>query len=111
MGMGHIKSAYALWGELPDRQFRMFIYMAMRLPDEIDDPIWFGTQEELAVAIGKSPEEVKERPATVKREVRRMLKSLVDYGALSLERAEAPGRRAEYRLCTSMERWRDFRHR
>ena len=109
--MGHMKQVWAIWGELPDRPFRVLLYMAMRLPDAEESPRWYGSQDELAVAIGDAAAVDGPQRKTVLRRVSTAVAALVDAGALDVLQRAAPGRRPVYELRVSMDQARYSRDR
>jgi len=53
MGAGNVKSAYALYGDLPHAPMRVLLWMALRSMDAATSPTYWGGREELAYALGR----------------------------------------------------------
>ena len=78
MGSQNARAVYARWGDLPDRPFRVLLFMALAAHDDDDPPTcWLGWQA-LAVGLGR----LDESEATA-HAVRRAVGVLVSAGALS----------------------------
>jgi len=53
MGRENADAVFARWVHLPDRSFRLLVYMALRSRDEHRPPQFWGGREELAYALGR----------------------------------------------------------
>jgi hypothetical protein len=92
VGARLVAATYAHYPHLPDRAFRLLVYMALVCKDDTPTPVYYGGREALATALGAAED------AAGYQVVRRCLSALVAYGAISRELAGYRGKRAEYRL-------------
>jgi hypothetical protein len=53
MGYANVSLVYARWGHLPDRPFRLLVFMALRTRDEDDPPLFWEGREACAAALGR----------------------------------------------------------
>jgi hypothetical protein len=103
MGAANVKAVFGVWNQLPDLPFRQLVFMAVTAKDDDEPPVYWGSQETLAVALGRewpagdSQEARKVRGAT-ERAIKRGRRDLVEAGALWRSRRAAPGRTACYAL-------------
>lgn len=111
MGYQNMGLVFARWGHLPDRPFRLLMFMALRSLDEDDPPRFYEGREAAAFAIGKL---VPEEPAAGDesdraqefRKARRndfeavkvATRALIKAGVISIIEPSAPGRNAVYGL-------------
>jgi hypothetical protein len=92
MGARLVSATYAHYGHLPDRAFRLLIYMALVCKDETKAPTYYGGREALATALGAAENEAGFHA------VKRCIATLVEAGAVSREMQGYHGKRSEYRL-------------
>lgn len=114
MGYHMEQAAWAVWSDLPDRPFRVLMFIAHSLPDpEPGEPCpdWFGNPDRLAPAIGALDQIDGKQRRTVLNKISRAMVALVDAGALTVVRRASPGNRARYGVQLSMERSRYVRER
>lgn len=114
MGFHLEGAAWAIWSELPDRPFRVLLFIARSLPDpDPGEPIpdWYGNPDRLAVAIGQLDQVDGKQRRTVLNKISRAMTALVDAGALTVISRASPGNRARYGVQLSMERSRYGRDR
>ena len=52
MGARHVAAAFAQWGSLPDRPFRLLAYMALVAKDSTAQPTYWGGRDGLCVGLG-----------------------------------------------------------
>lgn len=102
MGAGNVKLAYAHWADLPDKAFRVLVYMALVSRDQDDPPTFYAGREALALALGRivreaSDETAAERNAAFKA-VREVTRVLVRRGTVRVLKPAAPGRNTVYAL-------------
>jgi hypothetical protein len=111
MGAGNVKAVYGRWGHLPDRPFRLLVFMAVTAKDDGDPPLYWGGRETLAVGLGReipdkptqddaSPESERARRTrhAAFESVRATVEQLVKAGAIRRTRKAFPGKTAEYAL-------------
>lgn len=91
MGAKNVIACFAMWGHLGHREFRLLVGMALTALDPDDkgtNPpfMYFKGETSMAELVGSKPAMYRAR------------KALIDAGAVTVVKAGAPGRRAEYRL-------------
>jgi hypothetical protein len=111
MGIENVKLVYACWTHLPDRAFRLLVFMAMVSMDNGKPPTFWGGREQLSFALGRmTPEEPAPTDRSVRAETYRKaraadfqavkvaLAALTKAGVAVLENRPQPGRNAIYTL-------------
>lgn len=104
MGAGNAQLAYVVWGHLSDLEIRLLAFMALTSLDQSTPSqpsrMYFGGREHLAIGLGRpmpGDDDPKGQKA-VREAVRRVVKSLVDAGAIERTTHAREGRRQAYRL-------------
>jgi hypothetical protein len=111
MGAGSVALVYARWAHLPDRPFRLLVYMALVTLDDDDPPRYWAGRELLAAALGrivpgepdpadKTPraEEFRRMRAADFQAVKNALRPLFNAGVVVVDATPGPRRNAVYRL-------------
>ena len=92
MGARHVAAAFAQWGSLPDRPFRLLAYMALVAKDSTAQPTYWGGRDGLCVGLG-----VEATPSG-HRVARRAIADLEAAGAIERKYVGHSRKRSEYRL-------------
>ena len=92
MGARHVAAAFAQWGSLPDRPFRLLAYMALVAKDSTTQPTYWGGRDGLCVGLG-----VEATPSG-HRVARRAIADLEAAGAIERKYVGHSRKRSEYRL-------------
>lgn len=92
MGARHVAAAFAQWGSLPDRPFRLLAYMALVAKDATVEPAYWGGRDGLCLGLGIEPTPNGHRIA------RRAIRDLVEAGAIERRYVGHSTKRSEYRL-------------
>ena len=92
MGARHVAAAFAQWGSLPDRPFRLLAYMALVAKDSTAQPTYWGGRDGLCVGLG-----VEATPSG-HRVARRAIADLEEAGAIERKYVGHSRKRSEYRL-------------
>jgi len=116
MGLGNVKLAYARWVHLPDRSFRLLVFMALVSMDEDTPPQYWGGREKLAYALGRrTPDEPARTDSSMRaiesrktraadfQAVKESMRPLTNTGAVILETPATQGRNAVYSLALLAE--------
>jgi len=111
MGSGNVGMVYARWGHLPDRPFRLLVFMALVSMDEDEPPMFYKGREAMGVALGRlippapAPTDLSERAEQFRKErradfeaVKNALRQLTKVGVVVCERESGPGQVAVYSL-------------
>lgn len=111
MGSANVGLAYARWGHLPDRPFRLLAFMALVSLDEDDPPMFYKGREAMAVALGRilppapAPTDFSDRAEQFRKArradfeaVKNALRPLTKIGVVVCERESGPGQVAVYSL-------------
>lgn len=112
MGAGNVAQVYARWAHLPDRAFRLLVFMSLISLDHDAEPKFWGGREQLAGALGRiTPPEPAQGDTSARAEqarkdrradfeaVKSGIRDLVDNHVIEVASRARPGRNAEYRLC------------
>lgn len=92
MGRHNVALVCTYWTDLPDRAFRVLVYVANLCRDGDPDARYYGGRDPLVHVLGTKPGE------GAYRRVQRALADCVDAGALVVAKHGGNGRRAEYAL-------------
>lgn len=92
MGARHVSAAFAQWGSLPDRPFRLLTYMALVAKDSTAQPTYWGGRDGLCIGLG-----VEATPSG-HRVARRAIADLEAAGAIERKYVGHSRKRSEYRL-------------
>lgn len=92
MGRHNVAMVCTYWTDLPDRAFRVLVYVANLCRDGDPEARYYGGRDPLVQVLGATPGEVAYR------RVQRALADCVDAGALVVAKHGGNGRRAEYAL-------------
>ena len=92
MGARHVAAAFAQWGSLPDRPFRLLAYMALVAKDSTAQPTYWGGRDGLCVGLGVAATPSGHRVA------RRAIADLEAAGAIERKYVGHGRKRSEYRL-------------
>lgn len=111
MGSQNVRTVYARWAHLPDRSFRLLIFMALVTMDDDTEMLFWGGRETMALSLGRI---VAEKPARDDlsaradadrrtraadfQAVKESLSRLIKAGVVAVQKAESPGRPAVYKL-------------
>ena len=111
VGSQNVRTVYARWAHLPDRSFRLLIFMALVTMDDDTEMLFWGGRETMALSLGRI---VAEKPARDDlsaradadrrtraadfQAVKESLSRLIKAGVVTVQKAESPGRPAVYKL-------------
>lgn len=111
MGIENVKLVYGQWTHLPDRAFRLLVFMAMVSMDNDRPPTFWGGREQLAYALGRmtpdepAPTDMSARAESYRKAraadfqaVKVALNALTKAGVAVLENRPRPGKNAIYSL-------------
>jgi hypothetical protein len=108
MGIGNVKRVYAQWGTLPEKPFRVLVWMAAVSLDHDDPPLYFAGRDTLVFAMGRTLPDADDEASGLQREaayraLKRVMRTLKSHGAVSVVRRGGSGRYATYALCLAAQ--------
>lgn len=94
MGAGNVVLTYTHWTTLDAVPFRVLTFMAVISQDKAHPPIYWGGRDHLIRAMGR----VEEATPTDFRALARVIRTLVDAGAVAVDKPAHRGANAVYSL-------------